>query len=123
MNARARRKAHEQAAVLKGVDQVFRREDRDLALGNLGEAGGDDRGQAGRLQVEQDVVLASAGLERQLLERVQASIRGQERDQVPRRPDRQLAEREALLWPLGERGFPGQVDERDRRIAEQPGEG
>ena len=43
---------------------------------------------------------------------------------MPRRPDRQLAEREALLWPLGERRLPGQVDERDRRIAEQqPGEG
>ena len=118
MDARAGRQPHQQPPVLERVGQVLRGEDRGPAVLGLGDAGRGDGRQPGALEVEQDLVLAPAGLERQLLERVQRPVGGQEADEVPRRPDRQLPEGERRGRPVGERRLPRQVDEGDRRVAE-----
>ena len=124
VDARAGRQAHQQPAVLQRVGEILRRQDRHRPLRDLGQAGRGDRRQRRRLEVEQDFVLPPAGRQGQLLERVQGAVGGQEADQVARRPDRQLPEREVLLGPVGERRLPREIDERDRRIAEQePGKG
>jgi hypothetical protein len=99
------------------VGEVLGGEDRVAALGRLGDPDGDDRRQAGRLEVQQDVVLTPPDIERQLLQGVEGAVGDQEANEVTGRPDRQLAKREPVRGPRGERLLPRQVDEGDRRIA------
>ncbi len=63
------------------------------------------------------VVLPPADAERHLSQRVEGSIGDQNSDRVAGRTDWHLAERE-VGRPLGELRLPGQLDERDRRVAE-----
>ena len=79
---------------------------------------GTDRRQAGGLETQQDVVLAPADAERELLQRVEDAINGEEPDEMAGRPDGQLAEGELVGRPLGERLLPRQLDERDGRVTE-----
>ena len=88
------------------------------AVRRLGDAGRGDGRQPGALEVEQDLVLAPAGLERQLLEGVQDPSAVRNRTRCRDGPDRQLPEGERRGRPVGERRLPGQVDEGDRRVAE-----
>jgi hypothetical protein len=114
---RARRESHEEAPVLERVSEVLGRKDRGRAVRCLRDPRRADGRQAGRLQPEKDLVLAAADRERQLLERIECAVDRQEADEMPRRPDGQLPEREGPGGPVAERLLPRQLYEGDRRIA------
>jgi hypothetical protein len=62
--------------------------------------------------VAEDREFALGNVERLLLEREDGPVELQEADQVTRRADGQRPEEVALGGPLGERPFPGQVEQR-----------
>ena len=102
---------HHQPAVLERMGQVFRDEDARVPLRRLGQPDRLDRRQVERLQVAQHVVLAPREVQRQFLQRVRDPFADEEADEVPRRPDGNLAEAEVLLRPGLERLLPRQVEE------------
>ena len=115
--------AHQQAPVLHRVAQVLGHEDRVAALGARREAEGAHRRQARLLEVAQDLELGLGDVLGELLERVHEPVGDEEPDEVPRRPDRQLAERVAGRLPLLERQLPRQVEQARDLVAEaEPGE-
>ena len=91
--------------------EVLGDEDRVAALRPRREADRTDRGQAGVLEVAQDPVLALGDLAGELLEGVDEALEDEEPDEVPRRPDRQLAEPVARVAPAAQRPLPGQVEQ------------
>jgi hypothetical protein len=68
--------------------------------------------------VAQHVELVARDRQRLLLEREGQPVDDDESDEVPRRPDRQVAELERLGRPGAERQLPGQIEQPRATIAQ-----
>ena len=111
---RSRGQSHQQPPVLQRMGEVGGHEDGRRSLGRLGQADGLDRRQLDRLEVAEDLVLAPGDLERLLLEGVQPVVVDEEADEVPRGPDRQLAQVVVGRGPVREGALPGQPEQTRR---------
>ncbi len=99
--ARAEGEAHQQAAVLEGVDQEIGHEDRGAALVDLREPNGRNGGEALVLEMSQCRELALGDIERFFLQGERRVVRLEEANEMPRGTNRDVPE--AVVVPLGER--------------------
>ena len=118
---RTEREAHQQAAVLDRVGEVFGRQDGGVA-GSATSArptavtAGRPAPSSRRRTSNSDAATSM----RLLLERVRVAVEDEEPDEVARRADRQVAEAQRRRRPVGERELPGQVEQA--RAAARAGE-
>jgi hypothetical protein len=116
--AGSERDAHEETPVLEGVAEVLGDQDPLPRLGPLGDPHRPDGRQAGRLEVEEDLVLAAGDVEGLLLEGVEGLATEDEADEVPGRADGELAQHDPVGAPRGEGQLPRERQERLARLAQ-----
>ncbi len=78
---------------------MLRRQDHRVSGRCLGDADGTHGRQASRLESQEDIVLAPADVQRQLLQGVEHAVDGEEPNEMAGRSDRQLAEGQVVGRP------------------------
>jgi hypothetical protein len=118
VRVRAGREPSEEAAVLEGVGEVASHEDGGVALDGLGEADRLDGRKLEALEVTEYLVLATGDLEGFFLQGEERPVDDEEANEMPRGADGEGPKGELLGRPVGERPFPGELQEAPGRRAE-----
>ena len=113
---RGLRQPPEESSELQRTHEVAGDDDRGIVIGTLDEAHRAHRGGIPLLELAHHLVFPTRRSHRQLLERQQLRIEGDEADHVPTLAHGQLHEPSRIRWPLLERHRPRQL-EQGRRVA------